>query len=235
MDDRILKIRDAEAKSHIEAYSTFELYSSGSWLAKPVKTVMEILPCFAEYRNLRVLDLGSGVGRNAIAIAKQFLSIECHIECVDILEMAIAKLMDNADKYGIADRISGIVSSIDAYQIRENHYDFILAVSALEHICSEEAFLDKLLSIKNGLRTGGVACFIVNSGVQEWSKESGDERVPQFEVNLPTDEMLRTLETTFLDWEVLKQTVVHQTYDIPRETGMSLVHTDVVTYVVRKH
>ena len=74
----------------------------------------------------------------------------------------------------------------------------------------------------------------MNSGVKECSKETGDARIPQFEVNIPTDKMLNLLMNSFNDWTVLKQTVVHQTYEIPRESGMSLVDTDVVTLVVRK-
>ena len=33
---------------------------------------------------------------------------------------------------------------------------------------------------------------------------------------------------------LLKHTVVHQKYDIPRQWGISALETDVVTYVVRK-
>ena len=38
----------------------------------------------------------------------------------------------------------------------------------------------------------------------------------------------------FSEWIILKQTVVHQMYDIPRDIGISHVDTDVVTYVVQK-
>ena len=43
---RLKKIRQAEADSHIEAYTNHALFSSGSWLAKPVKTVLDLLPLF---------------------------------------------------------------------------------------------------------------------------------------------------------------------------------------------
>lgn len=233
-DDRVKSIRKAEAGSHAEAYHNYELYSPGSWLSKPVKTVMDSLPYFDGYKQLRVLDLGSGIGRNAIAIAERFQNIECRIDCVDILEVAIEKLKENAQKYEVVNSIIGIVSSIDEFQIPIDRYDLILAISALEHINSVEAFENKLLEIKWGLRRNGIACFIVNSGVKECSKETGDARIPQFEVNIPTDKMLNLLMNSFNDWTVLKQTVVHQTYEIPRESGMSLVDTDVVTLVVRK-
>lgn len=232
--DRIKRIRQAEAKSHIEAYMNHELYSVGSWLSKPVKSVLDILPCFDEYKQLRVLDLGSGIGRNAVAIARYFRSIDCQIDCVDILELAIEKLNDNADKHGVVNAINGIVSSLDDYLIHTESYDLVLAISALEHINSVEAFADKLQEISLGLRRNGIACLFVNSGVQESSIETGEERIPQFEVNIPTETMLNLLTKSFPGWEVLKQTVVHQTYDVPRDIVFSHVDTDVVTYIVRK-
>ena len=58
--------------------------------------------------------------------------------------------------------------------------------------------------------------------------------LPQFEVNLPTSQMQDLLERTFAGWQVIKHTIVHQKYDIPRENCIANLETDVVTYVVRK-
>ena len=74
-EERIKSIRKAEAASHTEAYTNNVLFSTGSWLSKPVKTVLDLFPYFQKYQELRVLDLGSGVGRNAIPIAKHFKGI----------------------------------------------------------------------------------------------------------------------------------------------------------------
>ena len=55
-------IRESEKISHEKIYSEKQLYEQGSWLAKPVKTVMdslELLSC----KEINVLDLGCGVGR----------------------------------------------------------------------------------------------------------------------------------------------------------------------------
>ena len=231
---RLDEIRKAEAESHTQAYTSHSLFSPGSWLAKPVKTVMDLLPLFAGYTDFRALDLGSGVGRNCIPVAQHFCGIPCRVDCVDILELAIAKLNENALQYGVEDCIRGIVSSIDDYEIAADSYDLILAVSALEHIASQSAFEKKLTVIRDGLRHGGIACLIVNSGVVEHDKATGQELLPQFEVNLPTSQMQDLLENTFAGWKVIKHTIVHQKYDIPRENGIADLETDVVTYVVRK-
>ena len=231
---RLGEIRKAEAESHTEAYSNHSLFSPGSWLAKPVKTVMDLLPLFEGYTDFRALDLGSGVGRNCIPVAQHFSGIPCRVECVDILELAIAKLNENALQYGVENCIQGIVSSIDDYEIAADSYDIILAISALEHIASQSAFEKKQAEIRDGLRPGGIACLIVNSGVIEHDKATGQELPPQFEVNLPTSQMQELLEKTFAGWQVIKHTVVHQKYDIPRENGIANLKTDVITYVVRR-
>ena len=234
MSERLNLIRQAEAESHTQAYSNHSLFSPGSWLAKPVMTVMDLLPLFEGYTDFRVLDLGSGVGRNCIPVAQHFSGIPCRVDCVDILELAVAKLNDNAQQYGVADHIQGIVSAIDDYEITADSYDLIMVISALEHIASESAFEKKLAEIRDGLRHGGIACLIVNSGVIEHDKATGQELLPQFEVNLPTSQMQDFLEKTFAGWQVIKHTIAHQKYDIPRENCIANLETDVVTYVVRK-
>ena len=231
---RLDEIRKAEAESHTQAYTSHSLFSPGSWLAKPVKTVIELLQLFEGYTQFAALDLGSGIGRNSIPVAQHFSGIPCRVDCVDILELAIAKLNENAQQYGAVNSIRGIVSAIDDYEITADSYDLVMAISALEHIASQSAFEKKLAEIRDGLRHGGIACLIINSGVIEHDNVTGQELLPQFEVNLPTSQMQDLLEKTFADWKVIKHTIVHQKYDIPRENGIADLETDVVTYVVRK-
>lgn len=230
----ISKIRRAEAASHTEAYTNCELYTPGSWLAKPIKTVLELLPLLDGHKTFRGLDLGCGVGRNCIAVAQYFQHIPCRVDCVDILELAIEKLRENAKKYQVAENILGIHSPIDDYEIQENAFDLVMAVSALEHVASPAVFAQKLTEIRKGLRKGGIVCLVVNSGVVEHDKQTGEERMPQFEVNLPTQEMDNLLMEIFADFEIIKHTVVHQKYDIPRCGYISALETDVVTLVARK-
>ena len=188
-DIRLKQIRESEKQSHIEMYSNNELYKEGSWLRKPIKTILDIIPLFADTPELNVLDLGCGVGRNCIAIAQHFKTIPCKIDCVDILNLAIEKLYDNAKELGVASSINGIVDTIENYPIKENKYDLIIAVSALEHIDSEQSFLTKLSEIKNGVRSNGIVCLVINSDVIENEKTTGKEIPAQFEVNLHTEKL----------------------------------------------
>ena len=181
-----------------------------------------------------MLDLGCGVGRNSIPIAQAFQNAKCIIDCVDILDMAIDKLNYYSDEYGVSDCINGIVTSIDDFEIEKNGYDIILSVSSLEHINSEDAFINKLYEIRNGIKENGVVCLIVNSEISETDKQSGKPLEPQFEVNLKTDKLVSLFQDVFIDWQFLKTTVVNQRYDIPRNDCVADLTTNVVTCVVRK-
>lgn len=46
---RLDEIREFEKKSHIETYAKNELYENGSWLQKPIKTVLDLIPLFEDY------------------------------------------------------------------------------------------------------------------------------------------------------------------------------------------
>lgn len=227
-------IRQAERASHLDVYASHQLYEPGSWLAKPVKTVLDILPMLDHVPSLRILDLGCGVGRNAIAVARHFSSLPCRVDCVDLLEYAIEKLNENAVLFDVENAINGIISPIDTYEILPNQYDLILAVSALEHVDSVQTFMRKLEQIRNGLRPGGIACLIVNSGVTETDTDNGTILPPQFEVNLPTAVMKASLDGAFHGCTVLKSTTVHQMYTVPRGDRSANIETDVVTLVVQK-
>lgn len=233
MDERIKKIRASEKQSHIEMYSNEELYQSESWLKKPIKTIKDLLPLFKDYKELKALDLGCGVGRNSMAIARGYQDIDCVVECVDILDLAIEKLYLNAGEYGVASNIRGIVMPIEDYVILENSYDFIVAVSALEHVETEAAFKKKLAEIRDGIREKGIVCLVINSNVRENDKATGAPMQAQFEVNLSTADLQKILNQTFAGFTVLKSAVQEQQYDIPRENGISDLKSCVVSFVAQ--
>lgn len=231
---RLKQIRESERNSHIAMYSIDELYKDGSWLRKPIKTILDIIPLFNDYKKLNVLDLGCGVGRNCIAIAQEYKEIPCVIDCVDILELAIEKLQLNAKEHNVFRSINGIVKPIEDYSIGVSKYDLIIAVSALEHIDCEKSFVNKLVEISKGVRANGIVCLVINSDVKEYDKSTGEEIPAQFEVNLTTEELQATLNQIFGDWSIIKSNVQEQQYDIPRENLISDLKTKVVTFVARK-
>lgn len=52
MDDRILRIRAEERKYHEACYDNYTLFEAGTWLHKPVKSVMDALDFFDDYESL---------------------------------------------------------------------------------------------------------------------------------------------------------------------------------------
>lgn len=232
--NRLTRIRESEKKSHIATYTSEKLYDKTSWLQKPIKTVLDILPLFQTYTELRVLDLGCGIGRNSICIAETCQNINCSIDCVDLLEIALEKLKQNAKEYGVSESINEILKPIEEYEIRSNFYDLIMAVSALEHIDNEKSFVRKLAEIRNGVRENGIVCLVINSNVRETNAATKERMEAQFEVNLPTKELQSLLEDIFAGWRVLKTSVTAQEYDIPRDKIISHLDTNVVTYVTQR-
>ncbi len=229
---RLTQIRRAEAQSHTAAYENLTLYAPGSWLSKPVKALGALLPLYGERRGLRVLDLGSGVGRNAIACAQALPGST--VECVDILPMAIEKLMENAEKLGVGDTIRGIVAPVDRFRIEENGYDLILAASVLEHLDSRESSVRKLKEISRGIRPGGAVLIVMNTGVREWDSGTGEPLDPQFEVNLPPEEVRGLLGEAFAGWEVLWDKCIHYEYEVPRGDRTAMISAEVVTFTARR-
>jgi len=233
-DERILIIRRAEAFSHTEAYTNLPLFESGSWLSKPVKSVMDLMHYFKEYPSFHGLDLGCGVGRNCIPVLLNLPEIPRRMDCVDILPLAIEKLRDNAEKYGVLHAINAIVSPVDSYPIKETEYDLILGISVLEHLESADTMRRKLAEIKDGLRLGGIACFVVNTAIEEHDKYTGESLPVQFEINHETSRMEQIFDEIFSGYDVLKHSVIHYQYDTYRESGTVVLDTDVLTFAVRK-
>ena len=230
--NRLEVIRRAEAESHTAAYEALELYAPGSWLSQPVKALQALLPLYESRVGLQVLDLGSGVGRNAIACARQLPG--SRVDCVDILPVAIEKLRENARDYGVSQRITGIVAPVDSFAIEPNGYDIILAASVLEHLDARESAIRKMQEIAEGIRPGGAAMILMNTGVKEWDADTGEALDAQFEVNLPPEEVRGLLSEFFRGWEVLWDKCIHYEYPVPRGRRMAVISSEVVTFTARR-
>ena len=230
--NRLEEIRRAEAESHTAAYESLELYAPGSWLSKPVRALEALLPLYEDRVGLRVLDLGCGVGRNAVACAKRLP--ESMVECVDILPVAIEKLMENAEKLGVSRNIRGITAPVDSFAVEHNGYDLSLAASVLEHLDSEDSAACKMHQIAKGIRPGGAVLIVMNTGVREWDTATGERLEAQFEVNLPSQQVREWLKAYFRGWEILWDTLVHQEYDVPRGDRRVTISSEVVTFTARR-
>lgn len=231
---RIQFVRNEEKKYHDFCYENYKLFEQGSWLYKPVETVMKSLRLLEEKENLSVLDLGSGVGRNSIPIAQELKAHGGEIVCVDLLDSAIEKLKKYRKDFGVENIIKTVQADIGHYQIKKNAYDLIVSVSSLEHLTSE-ATLDRVLQLMGeGTKRGGINCLIVNSEIEEIEIKSNKKLDALVELNISTAAMSNKLDRVYKKWDVIQNIVKPLEFEIIRDQKAVLMKTNAITYVVRK-
>jgi 2-polyprenyl-3-methyl-5-hydroxy-6-metoxy-1,4-benzoquinol methylase len=230
---RLDLIRNEEKKYHDYCYENYKLFEEGSWLYKPVKTVMELLPLFNDKENIKVLDLGSGVGRNSIPIAQRIKKKNGRVVCVDLLDSALEKLKLYSEEHEVQKVIQTQKADIGHFEIKRDEYDLIVAVSTLEHVESEEVLEKVLRRMALGTKKNGINCIIVNSEVEEIDLESKQKLDVMMEINCKTEDMINRLDKIYAGWDVLNKLVKPLEYKIVRDEKDVLLNTNAITYVVR--
>lgn len=232
--NRIERIRKEEKEYHEHCYENYKLFAEGSWLHKPVKTVMDLIPLLQKQQNISVLDLGSGVGRNSIPLAATIKEKNGRVVCVDLLPSAIEKLQHYSEDHHVQEAMELVTCDIADYEIKRNTFDLIVAVSSLEHVASENILENVLQQMAAGTTHKGINCIITNCEVEEIDMETGSKLEAFIEVNIPVNEMLQKLECIYEDWSVLNVIVKPLEYTITRNGKPVLLKTHAVTYVVKK-
>ncbi|TCZ79268.1 class I SAM-dependent methyltransferase [Paenibacillus albiflavus] len=194
--------RRQEISYHEKLYTEHKLFESGTWLAKPVKVVVETFDLL-DAGSKNVLDLGCGVGRNSIPIAQKLQAQGGNIYCVDLLQTAIEVLNQNAQKYDVQDLIVPIVADAEHYKIPELTFDYIISCSCLEHVSSESAFETVVRRLQAGTRAKGFNCILMSTEVMEQDLVTGEETAGVIELNLNTQHAIRLLQELYQDWEIL--------------------------------
>ncbi|MEW9184490.1 methyltransferase domain-containing protein [Bacillus mycoides] len=233
--NKIEFIRNEEKKYHDYCYDNYKLFEEGSWLHKPVKTVIDLIPLFKGKNDLSVLDLGSGVGRNSIPLAQAIKKSGGKVVCVDLLDSALQKLNQYSEEYEVKEIIQTEKADIGNYDIKPNNFDFIVAVSSLEHVQSEELFEKVIQRMADGTKYNGINCIIVNSEVEEININTNEKLNALMEINIPTKEMMNKLRKIYNGWEVLNIIIKPLEYKIIRNENPVLLKTNAITYVVRKN
>ncbi|MCI3919443.1 methyltransferase domain-containing protein [Paenibacillus sp. TRM 82003] len=232
--NRVREIRLKEKEYHDHCYKNYKLYEQGTWLHKPVKTVLDLFSLFDDREEVHALDLGSGIGRNSIPLAERMKNRKGEIVCVDLLETAIDKLQVYSSEYGVRDKIACRLSDIGEYNIELERYDYICAVSSLEHLDTEITFDKVVAGMISGTKVGGINCIIASTNVTETIMESGEEICPMYELNFKTDYLINKLRNAYSDWSLLKQTLKPYEVEIERDGIRVLLRGDVVTWAVQK-
>ncbi|MNI28243.1 tellurite resistance protein TehB [compost metagenome] len=235
MSERISRIRDEERKYHETCYDQHKLYEAGSWLSKPVKTVVDTLARFEGRDHLTVLDLGCGVGRNSIPIAQFVKARQGKVVCVDLIESAITKLQEYSEIYAVSECIETRVSDIAQFEIPTQTYDYIVAVSTLEHLVSQQQFIEVLDRMATGTKYDGINCIILNTNIHEIDVLTGAELEPQIELNMTTPQAEEALHTVYNGWEVIYTILKKLTFNIERNGQEIWLKSDCLTYVIQRN
>ncbi len=112
------------------------------------------------------VDLGCGIGRNAIYLAKA----GCRVDAIDLSETAIEKARSLANEAGVS--VNFIVGSIFDGPLTENRYDFAYDGGLLHHLQPHRRpyYLDLVRGALKPDGVFGMTCFDTSAGVpkEDW-------------------------------------------------------------------
>jgi 2-polyprenyl-3-methyl-5-hydroxy-6-metoxy-1,4-benzoquinol methylase len=231
---RIELIREEEKKYHERCFENYKLYEEGSWLDQPVPVIMEYASRLNFAEPVQILDLGCGVGRNSLPLAKMAMPGRGRIQCVDLLDVAIEKLQQYSKEFGVASAIETETADIGEYRIRENAYHYIIAASSLEHAKSEAVLKKVLRGMAAGTKNGGLNCIIMNTNIEEYDKTTGEKRKTLIEIVMRKQEVLEKLRSNYDGWEQLHFSVKPMELEIDRHGVPVIMSAETLSFVVRR-
>jgi len=163
---------------HREYYSSHQLFEPGTWIEKPNSALLEIGDLLRDRPEVTILDLGSGVGRNAIPMAQILSNTVATIDCVDIVDIAIDKLKEAATYYKVAHIIKPFVANVAEFSVAAATYDLVMAMSVLEHAAGPDQFRPIMERVQTGTKVDGFNCLSITTNLRETHCESGESLTP---------------------------------------------------------
>ncbi|MCR4263756.1 MAG: class I SAM-dependent methyltransferase [Candidatus Roizmanbacteria bacterium] len=229
------KAQKATQEYHQEFFKKAELFKEGTWIAKSEDDLLNLVRTyFSKKQNVQILDLGCGVGRNAIPMAKIIGPNGGKVMCVDVLQIAIEKLKENAEKYGVAEYLQYEVQGVEEFFIKEDSYDLILAFSVLEHgVSSEQAFFKVIENIKNGTKKDGLNYLGITTNLQELDAKTHEELPKDIVYDASYEKAKADLEAAYIGWQILPTDKSFYTEQYVKNGKMIIWQSDFLTFVVK--
>ncbi|MDZ5784401.1 class I SAM-dependent methyltransferase [Marinococcus luteus] len=222
------EIRASEKEYHRQYYKQHNLFEKGTWMKKPASRIINALDRIRKGEDIRLLDLGSGIGRNSIPAARQFQEQGCEVTCVDFLDEAIAQLTEYAREYGVEQEIKPVKQAIEEYTPKEAYFDGIIAVSSIEHVPDEKTFWNLIDKLQKGTAENGVHAFLMNTGVHETDAETKEKLPAKMEVNFDTEDIIQKLSRQYEGWTVHKLESEAQAFSTYREERKVLINSNML-------
>ena len=110
-------------KYFYEAFEGMKRFGPGS-----DESTMRAAEMFPAKKKPKILDIGCGIGTHTFAVAEKFPDAD--ITAIDIYEPHIEKLNSLASKYGLSDRVRGIVMSMFEMTFENESFDLIWSEGA---------------------------------------------------------------------------------------------------------
>ena len=236
-DDLLIRSRKSEKEYHDKLYSRAVLFEPGTWLGKPVKLVIDSFRSQLKHgdKNINVLDLGCGVGRNSIPIAKILKDKGGFITCVDLLDSAYSKLKEYSKQHNVKDVIVPVLADVENYKITKNNYDYIFSVSCIEHVSNIKKFEQVLKNIIQGTKLNGSNCLMIYSNVRWVDKQTQERLQPLIELDLDTDKTLAMLKQLYSKWDLKELFVKPWIAEMKHNDRSISFETDCICLVVKKN
>lgn len=200
-------IRGLNRAYHRNLYLTKELFKPGSWLAKPETRIIGLVDKYLTGRpRVTVLDLGSGVGRNAIPVARKIRALGGKVICVDILDTAISKLDAYARKYHVASAVTGYCQPVEDFRIEPGGYDFIFSHSVLNQLGTRKILRRVIVDIMTGTKKGGINYLSLVCDLEKTDAATGEKLPQDVEVPLTLEEASKLLHDLYGNWQMIENT-----------------------------
>lgn len=201
------RARSETLNYHKAYYCRFKLFEKDSWLEAPDRSLMDLV-AFLD-GSPQILDLGCGVGRNAVPMAQALKKTKRNgtVTGVDVLAESIDMLKEYAAEYGVAEIIKAVVADNDDFVIEPESYDLIAAVSTLEHCHGKDRVKELMAEIGAGTRHGGFVRIEMTTD-RRVTDVATSEAIPTYvETPLTRLEVEDMINDVFKGWNVLKSTI----------------------------
>lgn len=230
------RAKEATREYHQNLYSRAELFEKGTWLEESDELLLKIAEeNFAGKENVRVLDIGSGMGRNAIPIAQLIAPRGGTVTCIDFLDIAVEKLKANAQKYRVSNAIEAKVHDLENYPIETVYFDLVIAFSSLEHgVSSSEKFFKVIERIQQGTKPGGINYLGITTNLEELDAETKEALPSDIEYRASYDKAASDLQKVYRNWEVLVKDKSPYEEQYVKNGRMIIWKNDFLTFIAKK-
>jgi len=182
-------------------------------------------------RGGRALDLGAGLGRDSLALAKRGIEVTA----VDVAEAGLQKLLESAKTAGLGKQVKTRAGDLRTMDFEPETYDVIVAATVLDHMALDDA-LPVLDRLARSLKSGGALYVEVHTTEDPGSPVGSGARklAPQSETAASVVHYFRSNELLHLLAERFRVIYYEERLEWDATHGKPHEHGKAVALCVRK-